>query len=115
MNEIETLIGEQCQIEGNIKGSGVIKIDGVVQGDIVWDEDVIIGLSAKINGNISSKNAYISGKIKGNIICENELIVENCGKITGDITVSALVVKEGGILDGKCTMVVSEKAENILG
>lgn len=115
MNEIETLIGEQCQIEGNVKGSGVIKVDGLIQGDIIWEDDVILGLSAISNGNISCKSAYISGKIKGNIICENQLIIENCGRVSGDITVSALIVKEGGILDGKSTMVVSEKAENIIG
>lgn len=114
MNEIETLIGEQCLITGSIKGNGTIKIDGNIEGDIIWQDDVILGVTSIDNGNISCKNAFISGKVTGNVICENNLVIEGCGHLKGDITVKRLTIKEGGIFDGKCTMVISETLENMM-
>lgn len=114
LNKIETLIGEKCTINGSVSGEGLIKIDGCVEGDIYWREDVILGVNSCCRSNISCKNALINGKVEGNVSCENTLTLEAYGKINGDITVKNLVIKEGGSFDGKCTMVVSKKASEVL-
>lgn len=114
-DRIETLVGEQCSIVGNLSGEGLIKIDGSIEGDMCWKDDVIIGESAIYRGNITCKNACINGKVKGNIICEESLIIDNYGKILGDITVKNLTIKEGGYLDGRCSMIVEKEASEILG
>lgn len=110
-NKIETLIGENCNIEGSIKGEGLLKIDGCINGDINWQDDVVLGVSSYCKSNIYCINAFINGKVEGNIVCENTLTIENCGKIVGDITVKNLAIKEGGLFDGKCTMVSSKVIE----
>lgn len=103
-NEIETLIGEQCSIIGSIKGTELIKIDGHIEGDIVWSDDVILGVSALCEGNITSKNALICGRVNGNICCEESLTIENSGIVNGDVTLKNIMIKEGGMLQGKCSM-----------
>lgn len=108
IDRIETLIGESCSIVGNLSGAGLLRVDGSVDGDITWQDDVILGSFALYNGNIKCKNAFINGKVKGNISCEETLTIEGCGKITGDITIKHLVIKEGGALDGKCTTIASK-------
>jgi cytoskeletal protein CcmA (bactofilin family) len=114
LNKIETLIGEKCTIKGSISGEGLIKIDGSVEGDILWQEEVILGASSRCKSNISCKSAFINGMVEGNVICENTLTLEANGRITGDITVKNLIVKEGGSFDGKCTMVTLKKASEVL-
>lgn len=113
INRIETLIGEECCIRGNLKGTGVLKLDGKMDGDINWLDDVIIGTTSCCNGNISCKNAYIGGSVKGNIICEDILTIEEKGIVKGDITIRRVIIKDGGILDGKCTMIVEQKTDDI--
>lgn len=113
-NKIETLIGEKCSIIGSLEGEGLIKIDGSIEGDIIWQDDVIIGATAFCKSNITCKSAFINGKVQGNVICEDILTLEGYGKITGDITVKKLIIKEGGALDGKCTMVTPRKTHEIL-
>jgi cytoskeletal protein CcmA (bactofilin family) len=114
MERICTLIGEQCSIVGNLTGGGLLKIDGSIDGDILWQDDVILGILAIYNGNLTCKNAVISGRIKGNVICDGTLTIDVSGKVTGDITVKNLVVKEGGSLEGRCTMVVAKDATEVL-
>lgn len=102
--KIETLIGEQCTILGSLKGNGLLKVDGSIEGDVIWDDDFVIGVSSNCKGNISCKNAFVSGKIDGNISCDDTLTIENYGKVIGDITVKNIIINEGGILQGKCSM-----------
>lgn len=112
--KIETLIGDQCTIVGNLTGAGVLKIDGTVNGDILWQDDAIISSIGTLKGNISCKSAFISGSVNGNIICEDILTIDSTGRILGDITAKNLIVKEGGTLDGKCTMIIAKNASEVL-
>jgi len=112
LNKIETLIGNNCHINGNFTGTGVLKVDGIIDGDIFWEDDVILGSKSEINGNILCNNAYINGNVNGNIKCKNILTLQSDGKIKGDITVKKIIVNESGILDGKCTMIDIEDLDN---
>ena len=111
VNKIQTLIGEQCIIIGSINGNGLIKIDGSIDGDLVCEDNVILGEAGHIKGNVTCNNAYINGILNGNISCTNTLNIESCGKVCGDISVKKLMISEGGILDGKCTMISYERPD----
>jgi cytoskeletal protein CcmA (bactofilin family) len=103
-NRIETLIGAQCFIIGSLNVNGLIEIDGTIDGDLICEDDIILGESGHIKGNTSCNNAFIRGIVHGNISCKSTLSIETSGKVKGDISVKKLLISEGGILDGKCTM-----------
>ncbi|MCM0649849.1 polymer-forming cytoskeletal protein [Clostridium swellfunianum] len=114
LNKIETLIGEKCLINGSLSGEGLIKIDGTVDGDILWQDEIVLGKNSSCRSNISCKSAFINGKVEGNVICDNSLTIESSGRISGDITVKNLIIKEGGSFDGKCTMITTKNASEVL-
>jgi cytoskeletal protein CcmA (bactofilin family) len=105
INRIETLIGEQCCIIGSISGIGLLKVDGSIDGDLFSEDDIVLGECGNIKGNTICNNAYIYGTVNGNVSCKNTLTIENSGNVKGDISVKKLIISEGGILDGKCTMI----------
>ena len=111
LNKIETLIGEQCHIIGSIDVSGILKIDGSIDGDLLCEDDIILGVSGHIKGNTLCNNAFIQGEIQGDISCKNTLTIGDSGNVKGDILVKKLVISEGGILDGKCTMISSQHTD----
>ena len=112
VNRIETLIGAQCHIIGSLNVVGMIELDGSIDGDLFCEDDVILGQSGHIKGNIVCNNASIHGVLHGNISCKNTLTIECCGKVNGDISVKKLMISEGGILDGKCAMVGYESSDS---
>jgi len=114
LNKIETLIGENCHIIGNFTGTGTLKIDGIIDGDILWQDDVVIGEKSEINGNIFCTNGFVNGDVNGNIKCKNILTIQSEGKVKGDITVKKLIINESGILDGKSTMINIDNLEEDL-
>lgn len=104
MSKIENLIGQNCKILGSFTGSGLLKIDGLVEGDILWEDTIVLDQSSLCIGNISCKNALVNGKIQGNIICSETLTIEKFGEIVGDITMPNLVISQGGKFTGNCNM-----------
>ncbi|QGU94260.1 polymer-forming cytoskeletal protein [Clostridium bovifaecis] len=104
INRIDNLIGVQCKIAGKVHGKGLLKIDGTVEGDIVWEDNIILDSSSLCKGNVCCKNAIINGTVEGDIICKDTLVIQSSGKITGDISTVKLVINEGGKFSGRCSM-----------
>jgi len=79
-----TIITACMDIKGNIFGCGTIHIDGIVRGDLMVDEHVIIGESGKVFGQIKSKKVMVSGRLEGTVACDT-LEVTKTGFITNNI------------------------------
>lgn len=106
--KVETLIGNGTTIKGDIKSSGVIRIDGGCVGDIITDADVIIGENASIKGDITASNVTLAGKVEGNVRCSGVLEITIKGSLTGDVYVSGLSIQKGALFSGKCSIVDKE-------
>lgn len=113
-DNLNTIIGKDTRIIGEIYTNGSIRIDGEVEGKIESKGFLTIGPTAKIKADIKSKEAVIAGIIKGNIIIENGLIFQKSAKISGDIVAKILNIETGAKFDGKCQM-ESEMIKNIPG
>jgi cytoskeletal protein CcmA (bactofilin family) len=101
---VETLIGEKCNINGSLTGTGSIEIEGYVEGDIYWDDDIMISETCTVKGSINCVDAYIKGRINGDIISKRVLTIESTGQVYGNIHTPKLIIKEGGIFKGVCSM-----------
>ena len=112
INRIETLIGQQCYLIGSLNVTGLLKIDGSIDGDLNCEDDLILGDSGHIKGNTVCNNAYINGVVHGDISCKSTLNIESSGKVLGNILVRKLMISEGGLLDGKCTMINYEHPDD---
>ncbi|HLR35895.1 MAG TPA: polymer-forming cytoskeletal protein [Tissierellales bacterium] len=104
MDNLDSIIGDNMIIIGDIKGSGSIRIDGTVEGDIDYTGDITIGETGHIKGNIICNNIIIGGKIDGNINAKEQLSLLPSGELIGDVEVINLVVNENAIFEGHCKM-----------
>jgi len=100
----ETLIGEDVVLNGNLKSSGPIQINGRIKGKVETEADVVIGETAKINGSVKAKNVFINGTVWGNIIALEDLEVNPTGKVFGDILTKNLIIKKGAVFVGRSGM-----------
>ena len=68
---IDTLIGEQCTLQGNISSHNSVKIDGGIVGHVASEGMVIVGDKGWIKGNIQAKELLVFGRIEGDITAQN--------------------------------------------
>lgn len=104
-----SLIGAGTRVEGSISTEGSIRIDGTMVGDVDAKANAAIGPSGVFEGNLNAKNVSLSGKLKGTITVGEKLILESKSMLQGDIKASSLVVDEGAMFDGKCSMPAQTK------
>ncbi len=100
---IESTIGANTHIKGDIQGDGGLRIDGIVEGTIELTGNLVITESAKVRAEIKANNVSIAGAVQGNVTA-NRVEVTDTGRIWGDMTVKALLVSEGAYLRGQMFM-----------
>jgi cytoskeletal protein CcmA (bactofilin family) len=106
-----TIIAEGVKIEGKIYSKGSTRIDGEVVGEIVSENELIIGREGKVEANINTTNATIAGNFKGEMIVSGEIEITATGKFTGNLTQkdALLTVAKGGIFKGQ--ILISENQD----
>lgn len=112
VDEIDTVIGPGTRFEGEIKATGIVRIDGYFSGDIYTKGDIIVGDHGETNGNMASRNMIIAGKANAKLKCEDKLEIRSTGKVIGDVEVSNIVIEENAIFKGQCFMQHNEGETN---
>lgn len=103
-NAVDTTIGSNVKIEGNLKNMGSIEVNGEVDGEIHSEQNVVIGQTAKIKGPILAKNVTVSGEVNGPVEALERLEITASGRLHGDIAAQLLVIQQGAYFVGKSAM-----------
>ncbi len=109
--ELNSMIGKGSSIQGDLKVQNSVRVDGKVVGSIHATDTVVVGKEGEVEGNIQAKHLFLAGKIKGNINVPGKVALETRSSVFGDIRASRLVVHEGALFNGRCTMKDSERVE----
>jgi len=112
VEKLESFIGTNSLFKGDVDTKGTLRVDGVVEGNIVADW-VILGDKSHIKGDITARGIVVGGRIDGNIRAKEIVEIKNKGQMYGEIFTSKLVIAEGGILDGRTRMQQHEEAKVI--
>lgn len=98
------LIGAGTTIEGDIKSTGDIRVDGTLIGSLNTKGKVVIGQTGNVDGEIICQNADVSGTIKGKITVQELLSLKATSKLNGDIITNKLAIEPGANFSGSCSM-----------
>jgi cytoskeletal protein CcmA (bactofilin family) len=111
-NTIDTIIGVNVSLKGNLYNKGSIQINGEIEGEIKSDENVLIGETASIKGPVVAKKIEVSGEIRGVVEASEKLEINSTGKIWGDINAKTLIIKEGALFVGQSIMPSANQPSN---
>jgi len=114
INQPETIVGTDVELQGKLESAGNIQINGIFNGEVNAEGDVIVSTTGKVNAPISARNVTVAGTVFGNINTSEELEILESGKVFGDIACKILSVKPGGAISGKVTMHASIPEQEIV-
>ncbi len=101
---INSIIGHDAIVKGEIVTKGAIRVDGEFEGRISAQGDIFLGEGGKVVGNLNGSRIVVSGEVNGNIISTNGLEITRSGRVYGDVTGDKLVIDEGAVYKGRVTM-----------
>ncbi len=107
---LETIIGPESNIKGELSSKGTLRIDGTLDGNITADW-VILGETGVVNGDVAATGMIIGGRIKGNIRASEMVEIRTKGEVVGEIYTAKLTIQEGAVFDGHSIMQRSREIE----
>ena len=105
------LLCEGTVIVGDIKTKNDIRIDGIVKGKIVTSGRLVVGNTAKIEGNIDCGNVDVSGVVLGDITAMGAVSLKAPAKVVGNITSAVISIEPGVMFNGNCQMMKKDIRE----
>jgi cytoskeletal protein CcmA (bactofilin family) len=111
-SNVDTIIGVNVLLKGNLKNKGSIQINGTIEGEVRSDDNLFVGDTAKIKGPVVAKTIEVSGEIRGLVEATEKLELNPTGRIIGDINAKSLIIKQGATFVGKSIMPSSETGDD---
>lgn len=99
-----TIISQGVKLEGKITSSGSIRVDGMVQGDVISEGSVTVGEYGEIIGQVNGQSITLGGKVSGKVNAKEKVTLEAKANLKGDIFTKILVIEAGARFDGKSNM-----------
>ena len=105
----QTVISEGTQILGDIRVEHDLRVDGYLKGTVEVGGVLILGNTGKIEGQVQVRSAMVAGQIIGNLKAQDKIVMEPKSTLLGDLLTRELVINEGAVFQGNCSMQVDEK------
>lgn len=104
-------LGPGSRVEGKLAFEGSVQIDGHVKGEIDAKDTVTIGDKAVINAQVVAGTVIVKGKINGDVIARKRIELQSPARLVGNITTPSLVIHEGVVFEGNCSMGAGAEAK----
>jgi len=101
---VNSIIGEGSEFRGEFKIKDLLRIDGYFKGTIITDGKVLIGRTGEVDTDIQAGIVVVGGEVRGNIIAKKRVVLLSTSRLFGDVITPSLVVEEGTIFQGRCTI-----------
>ena len=102
---IKSLIAQGSRIEGDIKFTEGLRIDGEVAGDIRAQQPppslLVISEAATVEGAIEADHVIINGTVRGPVTARDLLELQPKARIEGDVAYKALEMHQGAVIAGQ--------------
>jgi cytoskeletal protein CcmA (bactofilin family) len=95
-----TVIGRGTVIEGIVRTSGRIQIDGQIDGTLEVDGHVSVGPNGRVTGEVVADDLVVGGRVEGRVTARKHLHVASSGSVRGEVRYGTLQVDRGAVMDG---------------
>src|SRR5262245_60263906 len=102
--DVQAHLGHGSRVEGKLTFEGSVRIDGQVEGEISAQDMVIIGEGAGLTAQISANTVVVQGRITGDITARKRVELKAPAVVSGNISTPSIVIHEGVVFEGHCTM-----------
>lgn len=104
VDSVDTLIGVNTVLQGDLEFSGGLRVDGQITGNIKSVDGnagtLVLSESAVIEGNIAVPHVVVNGHVNGNIIANERVELQTKAVIKGDVRYKAVEMALGASVNG---------------
>jgi len=102
---IDTLIGQNTRMTGDVEFAGGLHIDGIVNGNIVANQSTqcVLRISDKglVEGNVNVPHVVLNGTVKGDVIANEKVELGSSARVIGNVYYSLIEMAMGAEINGQ--------------
>jgi len=104
VERITSVIGSGITWKGNLSGSGGVRVEGALEGDVALRGLLVVSETGKVTGQTLRANIVIvAGVVRGDITAE-KVEIRKTGRVWGNVVTAAFATEEGSFLRGQIRM-----------
>ncbi|MGB7203072.1 MAG: polymer-forming cytoskeletal protein [Pyrinomonadaceae bacterium] len=105
-------VGHGTTLTGETEFHAMLRVDGHLIGTVTSEAGtLIIGTNGQVDANVSVAAAMVNGAVNGDIIASEKLQLGRTARVMGNIQSPRLIVEEGAILEGSCSMLKARETQ----
>ena len=117
-SRIDTLVGVETRIEGDLHFNGGLRVDGAIRGSVSEQNGtpstLILSEHGKIEGAVTAAKIVINGKVIGAVKSSHFIELQTKARITGDLYYKSLEMHTGAVIEGKLIYLGDGAADEVL-
>jgi cytoskeletal protein CcmA (bactofilin family) len=102
--EIKAFLGKGAAFTGKLIFSGIVRIDGDFNGEILGGGTLVIGEGAHVEADINVETVLVSGNVQGQIEVKERIEIYPPGRVLGNVKTPIFIIQEGAIFEGTSRM-----------
>lgn len=101
---IRAFLGEGTEFKGVITFEGTVRVDGILEGDVITKDTLIIGTAARVKASIQAGVVVIMGEVEGKIEAKEKCEIRVGSHVKGEIFTPSIYIEEGAVFEGTSHM-----------
>lgn len=105
-------VGHGTTLTGETEFHAMLRVDGHLIGTVSSESGtLIVGTNGQVDANILVAAAMINGTVNGDVYASEKLQLGRTARVMGNIQSPRLIVEEGAILEGSCSMLKARETQ----
>jgi cytoskeletal protein CcmA (bactofilin family) len=101
---VRSSLGPDTVVTGRLSFTTPTRIDGTLRGEVRATDLLVIGEQGYVDGIVRCRNLIVLGEVRGEVRGAERVEIAPGGRLLGLVETRGLVVRDGGCLDGDCSI-----------
>lgn len=102
---VETLIGRQSEITGDVRFTGGLHVDGKIKGKVSADSDknavLSVSESGVVEGDVRVPHVVLNGTVEGDVHAAQRLTLSAKARVNGNVYYKLIEMTSGAMINGQ--------------
>ncbi|MGE0484298.1 MAG: polymer-forming cytoskeletal protein [Gammaproteobacteria bacterium] len=112
-NRVDSLIGQQSHVLGDIRFGGGLHIDGTIKGNVSADGDERATLTVSdrgtIEGEVRVPYIILNGLVKGDVYANEHVELASSARVEGNVYYALIEMAMGAEVNGKLVRITDDQ------
>jgi cytoskeletal protein CcmA (bactofilin family) len=103
---MDTLIGRQTEVLGDVRFSGGLHVDGKIKGKVIADSSnkaasVSVSESGSVEGDVRVPNIMLNGRVSGDVHATERIHLAARARVNGNVYYKVIEMEAGAEINGQ--------------